>query len=91
MNKEEIRKDDNYWKGHIQKQNEAIEICKACKYRDKANEYEYLINKIQNKLDYIENMLYETSKGELQRYTPSELFFMRNIYIELLEGGLTNE
>lgn len=31
MNKEE--KDDNYWKGYIQKQKEAEEICKMCKYR----------------------------------------------------------
>ena len=31
MNKEE--KDDNYWKGYIQKQKETEEICKMCKYR----------------------------------------------------------
>lgn len=31
MNKEE--KHDNYWKGYIQKQKEAEEICKMCKYR----------------------------------------------------------
>ena len=24
---------DTYWKGYIQKQNEAVEICKMCKYR----------------------------------------------------------
>lgn len=33
MNKEEIKKDNNYWKGYIQKQKEAEEICKMCKYR----------------------------------------------------------
>ena len=38
MNKEEIEKDDNYWKGYIKKQNESIEICKICKYRKKYKE-----------------------------------------------------
>lgn len=33
MNKEEIEKEDNYWRGYIQKQIEAVEICKICKYR----------------------------------------------------------
>ena len=33
MNKEEIEKEDNYWKGYIEKQKESIEICKMCKYR----------------------------------------------------------
>ncbi len=27
--------DEKYWKGYIQKQNEAAEICKMCKYRKK--------------------------------------------------------
>nr|DAZ47467.1 MAG TPA: protein of unknown function (UPF0179) [Caudoviricetes sp.] len=38
MNKEEIKKDNNYWKGYIQKQKEAEEICKMCKYRKICNE-----------------------------------------------------
>lgn len=38
MNKEEIEEDDNYWKGYIQKQKEAEEICKMCKYRKKYKE-----------------------------------------------------
>ena len=38
MDKEEIGKDDNYWKGYIQKQKEAEEICKMCKYRKRYKE-----------------------------------------------------
>ena len=40
MNKEKIEKDDNYWKGYIEKQKEAIEICKICKYRKRYKELE---------------------------------------------------
>lgn len=29
-------KEEDYWKGYIQKQNEAVEICKICKYRKKS-------------------------------------------------------
>ena len=38
MTKKEIEKDDNYWKGYIQKQKEAEEICKMCKYRKRYKE-----------------------------------------------------
>lgn len=38
MNKEEIEKEDNYWKGYIEKQKESIEICKMCKYRKRYKE-----------------------------------------------------
>ncbi len=34
-----------YWEGYIQKQNEAVEICKQCKYRKKARELEDYITK----------------------------------------------
>ena len=46
MNKEEIEKDDNYWKGYIQKQKEDVEICKICKYRKKLE----TLSKVTNKL-----------------------------------------
>ena len=34
---QEVIKQNNekYWEGYIQKQNEAVEICKKCKYRKK--------------------------------------------------------
>lgn len=54
--------------------------------KEKANKYDSLIEKINNKLEYAENLLKETAKGKLQRYTPSELIFMIKIYKELLRG-----
>lgn len=41
MNKEEIEKEDNYWKGYIEKQKESIEICKMCKYRKRYKELKH--------------------------------------------------
>ena len=29
----ELENKDTYWKGYIQKQNEAVKICKMCKYK----------------------------------------------------------
>ena len=31
----EKEKEESYWNGYIQKQNEAMQICKECKYREK--------------------------------------------------------
>lgn len=78
--------EDAYWKGYIRKQNEAMEICKICIYKTKANKHNYLLEEIQNRLEYVENMLDSSIKGELQKYTPSELLSMRKIYEELLEN-----
>lgn len=59
MNKEEIKKDDNYWKGYIKKQKEAEEICKMCKYRKtykKLKQKESILDKVTDKLkEDIEN------------------------------------
>ena len=38
LSKEEIEK--AYWKGYIAKQNEAMEICKQCKYIKKVKQLE---------------------------------------------------
>ncbi len=40
-----------YWEGYIQKQNEAVEICKQCKYRKKARELETKYQKLIEKLE----------------------------------------
>lgn len=57
MNKEEIEKEDNYWKGYIEKQKESIEICKMCKYRKRYKELkqkETILDKVTDKLkEYI--------------------------------------
>ena len=53
MNKEEIEKEDNYWRGYIQKQSEAVETCKICKYRKKYKELEQkesILDKVTDKL-----------------------------------------
>lgn len=41
--------------------------------------------KVINKLNEIEEMIYKTTKGELQKYTVGELIFQRTIYNRLLE------
>lgn len=49
QNKEEIEK--AYWKGYIQKQNEAMEICKQCKYIKKARKLETREQKLIERLE----------------------------------------
>ncbi len=53
-----MSKDDSYWQGYIQKQNEAMEICKQCKYRNKANKYDSLVKKIEDKIEEETSILY---------------------------------
>lgn len=48
-----MSKDDSYWQGYIQKQNEAMEICKQCKYRKKANKYDSLVKKIEKTIEQL--------------------------------------
>lgn len=55
---EQLEKDKEniYWQGYIKKQQESVEICKICKYRDKYRQLEadlYEANNIIN--DYIED------------------------------------
>lgn len=49
LSKEEI--ENAYWKGYIQKQNEAMEICKQCKYIKKVKELESEKQKLIEKLE----------------------------------------
>ena len=58
--KQEIKalKNDTYWKGYIDKQNEAAEICKQCKYIKN--------NKIKDKM--IEEMSKEINKTTSEKY-----------------------
>lgn len=45
----EKEKEESYWQGYIKKQQESVEICKICKYRDKYRQLEadlYKANKI---------------------------------------------
>ena len=54
MNKEEIEKDDNYWKGYIEKQKEAEEICKMSNYRNKYKEVKEILDKVTDKLKEVD-------------------------------------
>ena len=64
MNKEEIEK--AYWNGYTQKQIEATEICKQCKYRKKARSLEIdkqkLIEKMEEKVKSVEKCYQELIK-----------------------------
>ncbi len=50
--------ENTYWKGYIQKQNEATEICKQCKYIKKARKLESdkqkLIEKLEARIESVE-------------------------------------
>ncbi len=62
MNKEEIEKEDNYWKGYIEKQKESIEICKMCKYRKRYKELkqkETILDKVTEKLKDLKEIALE--------------------------------
>lgn len=66
MNKEEIKKDDNYCKGYIEKQNEAAEICKICKYRKRYKELEQkseILDKVIDNLEEIREELDDDGFG----------------------------
>lgn len=56
LSKEEIEK--AYWEGYIAKQNEAMEICKQCKYIKKVKQLESreqkLIEKLEERIRYFE-------------------------------------
>ena len=54
----------NIGSGYIQRQNEAVEICKICKYKAKANKYNSLIKEIENKIEEIKNENLNYSEDE---------------------------
>jgi len=47
----ETKLENIYWQGYIQKQNEAVEICKQCKYREKARGLETQKQELIEKLE----------------------------------------
>lgn len=72
MNKEE--KDDNYWKGYIQKQKEAEEICKMCKYRKTYKELkqkESILDKVTETLKR-DRKIFDKCRKIHEMYSPSE-------------------
>lgn len=72
MNKEE--KDDNYWKGYIQKQKEAEEICKMCKYRKTYKELKQkqsILDKVTKTLKR-DREIFDKCRKKHEMYSPSE-------------------
>lgn len=94
MNKEiEKAKEESYWKGYVQKQNEAVEICKLCKYRKNYKELTKksdILDKVTDKLkEDIEkfNRLRKTK----EMYSPSEerlssKYFYTQEILNIIEG-----
>lgn len=78
MNKEEIEKDDNYWKGYIQKQNEAEKICKMCKYRKRYKE----LKQKESILDKIA----EECRKQMTEYEDSILEIFPQKLLNIIEG-----
>lgn len=76
MNKEE--KDDNYWKGYIQKQKEAEEICKMCKYRKTYKE----LKQKQSILDKVT----EECRKKMTEYEDSILEIFPQKLLNIIEG-----
>jgi len=61
----EKEKEESYWQGYIKKQQESIEICKICKYRDKYRQLEadlYEANNTINQYKEREQKQYKTSR-----------------------------
>ena len=72
MNKEE--KDDNYWKGYIQKQKETEEICKMCKYRKTYKELkqkESILDRVTKTLKR-DREIFDKCRKKHEMYSPSE-------------------
>lgn len=47
----EKEKENSYWQGYIKKQQESVEICKICKYRDKYRQLEAELSKANNTIN----------------------------------------
>lgn len=76
LSKEE--KEKAYWKGYIAKQNEAMEICKQCKYIKKARELESDKQKLIEKL---EKVIKETA----QNINPETMKKYQNVKMEEID------
>ena len=83
MNKEKIEKDDNYWKGYIEKQKEAIEICKICKYRKRYKELE--------QKETILDKVTEECKEQMTTYEDSILEIFPQKILKIIEGEKNDE
>ena len=96
MNKEEI--DDNYWKGYIQKQKEAEEICKMCKYRKTYKELkqkESILDRVTKTLKR-DREIFDKCRKKHEMYSPSEermntKYHYTEKLLNIIEGETNNE
>lgn len=80
LSKDEI--ENVYWKGYIAKQNEAMEICKQCKYIKKVKQLESREQKLIEKLEEINTRNAELYNSPKQKEVD---FSEWNLAQELLE------
>lgn len=71
-------KEEAYWKGYIQKQKEAEEICKMCKYRKR---YKELTEKSET-LDKVT----EECRKQMKEYEDSILEIFPQRILNIIEG-----
>ncbi|MCI8700036.1 MAG: hypothetical protein HFJ47_01680 [Clostridia bacterium] len=61
-------KENSYWQGYIKKQQESVEICKICKYRDKYRQLEAELSKANNTINQ-----YKEREQKLINYLEKEI------------------
>ena len=94
MNKEKIEKDDNYWKGYIEKQKEAIEICKICKYRKRYKELEQKESILDKVTEFVTKIATENAEKYNSENQKEVDFSEWNLALEILNiigGGIKND
>ena len=90
LSKEEIEK--AYWKGYIAKQNEAMEICKQCKYIKKVKQLESdkqkLIEKLVEDIDELETLNDNYTDADILEgiYTTRGQIIKANEILSILKG-----
>lgn len=64
----EKEKEESYWQGYIKKQQESIEICKICKYRDKYRQLEADLYEANNTINQ-----YKEREQKLIKYLEKDI------------------
>lgn len=90
INKEEIEK--AYWEGYIAKQNEAMEICKQCKYIKKVKQLESDKQKLIEKLEKANKEDTNTVKYyEKQRRLTTDDFYKKSYQTQIHKANSRRE
>ncbi len=85
--------EESYWKGYIQKQNEAVEICKICKYKkqyfekkvgakkmEENSEKFDLKSKLESMIKMSKEIIDEDKQNEYQGEPPIEICLAYDVY-----------